>query len=321
MPVNKTKLRKTLRWIGWVLLIQFLLLNISASFYAYRFTYFYDGVPPDHPSKNVFAKTWRLFAGPRLYKDTEEGEPRFPYETVSLKTSSGLAISGWYGGLDSSKACVIFLHGYSTNKRSVLAEASEFNAWGYSVLLIDYRGHGKSEGNSTSFGVKETDELEKAVAFARSKGNKNIILYGSSLGAAIAIKAASENKVHPVAIIADMPFQDLHHHLRSRAKLIGFPAEPFGVLVSFWIGVERGYNGFGHDVSSYAKNVHCPVLLQWGDKDIYVERSETEKIFANLASAHKKLVVYPGVNHLSYLGENPDKWEEEVHAFVNSLSF
>jgi hypothetical protein len=98
MPVNKTKLRKTLRWIGWVLLIQFLLLNISASFYAYRLTYFYDGIPPDHPSKNVFAKTWRLFAGPRLYKDTQEGEPRFPYETVSLKTSNGLAISGWYGG-------------------------------------------------------------------------------------------------------------------------------------------------------------------------------------------------------------------------------
>ena len=105
-----------------------------------------------------------------------------------------------------------FFHGITASKDILRKEAEQFKAWGYNVLLVDFRAHGNSGGNKSSFGVKETDEVEKAFRFAQSKGNKNILFYGSSLGSVAIFKAVAENKVQPTAIIADMPFGSLQDH-------------------------------------------------------------------------------------------------------------
>jgi alpha-beta hydrolase superfamily lysophospholipase len=320
MQQTKTnKFRYYLKWVLWVLLAQFVLANISASIYAYKFTHFYDGPPPPYEEKNVFEKTWKLFVGPNIYKNTYEPEPPFPFEKLSLTTSDGSVLDAWYSAVDSSKGCVIFLHGYTGNKTSVVTEASMFRAWGYSVLLFDFRGHGRSSGSVTSMGVKETKDAEKAFEYARSRGNKKIILYGVSMGAVVSLKTAFENNISPDAIIADMPFGALHNHLKSRARVIGFPTEPFASLVTLWIGAENGFNGFRHSVVRYAKGVHCPVLLQWGDRDQFVMPGEIKEVFNSLDTKNKKLVVYPGAGHDSFLRMDPDKWQSETQAFLNSF--
>jgi alpha-beta hydrolase superfamily lysophospholipase len=313
------KIRFYLKWVLWILLAQFVLVNISASIYAYKFTHFYDPPAPSVSSQNIFSQTWKLFTGPKFYKNTYESEPAFSYKNVKLKTSNGIEIDTWYSPTGFSNRCVILIHGYSTNKSFLESEAAMFKQWGYSVLLLDLRGHGRSEGSVTSFGMKETDELEQAYSFAKQNGNSKIILYGVSLGAAICIKATQQGKIHPDAIIADMPFENLHLHFQSRARILGFPSEPFATLITFWIGVERGYNGFQYNISSYAKKVNCPVLMEWGDKDPYVSRKEIETIFRSLASKNKKLVVYPGAGHNSFLQTDPLTWEKETQAFLTSV--
>jgi len=311
--------RYYLKWVLWVLLVQIVLVNISASIYAYKFTHFYDPPAPPFSSRNIFTRTWKLFVGPDFYKNTSETDPSFAYESVRLRTSEGIAVDAWYSPADSSRTCVIFIHCYSTNKSFIEREAAMFKHWGYSILLLDLRGHGKSGSNTTSFGVKETDEVQKAFDFAKQKGNSKIILYGASMGAAICIKAAAEGNIHPDAVIADMPFGDLHHHFKARIKILGFPSEPFASLITFWIGVEQGYNGFHHDVRSYAKKLDCPVLLEWGDQDQYVSREETESIFSNLLSKNKRLVVYPGAGHIPFVQVDPDQWAEEMQAFLKPV--
>jgi len=313
------KFRYYLKWILWVLLAQIVLVNISASIYAYKFTHFYNPPPPSVSSQNIFNKTWKLFTGPKFYKNVNEPEPSFAFETISLKTSEGIPIDIWYSQTDSSNRCVILLHGYSANKSFVENEAIMFKQWGYSVLLFDLRGHGKSGGNTTTFGVRETDELQKAFELAKLKGNSKIILYGVSLGAGISMKAVAENKIHPDAIIADVPFENLHQHFKARARVLGFPSEPFAVLTTLWLGIEKGYNGFQHDIGSYVKKVNCPVLMEWGEKDQLVTRSETESIFNNLASKNKKLVIYPDADHGSFLEKDPMTWEKEIQAFLKTV--
>jgi len=316
---KKRKFRLYLKWLLWIVTAQIVLANISAAIYAYKFTHFYSAPSTHVTSQNVFDKTWKLFVGPKFYKNTNEPEPSFPYEMVQLKTSEGIPIDAWYSKSDSPNTCVIFLHGYSVNKSFVEAEAAMFKKWGYSVLLIDLRGHGKSGGSSTSFGIKETDELEKACAFAEQKGHSKIILYGVSLGAGVCMKAVAENKIHPDAIIADVPFENLHQHFKARARVLGFPSEPFAVLTTLWLGIEKGYNGFQHDIGSYVKKVNCPVLMEWGEKDQLVTRSETESIFNNLASKNKKLVIYPDADHGSFLEKDPMTWEKEIQAFLKTV--
>jgi alpha-beta hydrolase superfamily lysophospholipase len=321
MDSIKTKrLRYYLKWGLWVVLVQFVLINISASIYAYKFTHFYNGASQHYSSGNFFTKTWKLFVGPSFSKDTLEPEPPFSYSTVVLQTSDHIPIDAWYSEVAAPKGCVLFFHGYMINKSFLGNEAAMFREWGYNVLMVDLRGHGKSGGSSCTLGVKETDEVQKAFEFARAKGNKRIILYGVSLGAGICIKAASENKVQPDAIIADMPFGSLHSHFRSRAAVQGFPSEPFAALVTMWIGIERGYNGFNHDIAGYARKVSCPVLVEWGKKDSYVTRKELEGVYEQLASSNKKLVVYPDAGHESLLQVDPKAWKQEVSAFLSSLA-
>jgi len=317
MPlVRSKKFRSILKVIAWVIVVQFILLNISAALYAYKFTHFYNSGEYQTSSQNVLSKTWRLFAGPKFYKATKEKEPDFPFETIQLETKKGLAIHAWYSTVDSSKACVILLHGVSVNKSYVVSEAEAFRQLGYNVLLIDFRGHGLSDGNTTTFGDDETLEVKAAFHFATSKGNQKIILYGTSLGAVVAIKAAADKIIKPHAIVAEMPFGSLQDHLEARARIVGFPSQPFAFFVTLWMGIERGYNGFGHNTSAYAKDIDCPVLLQWGDKDQYVSKEETYSVFDNLSS-QKKLVTY-AAGHESLLKADATKWYNEVAAFLQT---
>jgi alpha-beta hydrolase superfamily lysophospholipase len=319
MITRKPKLRSFVKMIAWIVLVQLVLLNVSAAIYAYKFTHLKDGPVPRPGSSNLLVRTWKLFTGPKLYKMSSLHQPDFPYEDIHMILHNKDSIQGWYSGVDSSRRCVIFFHGITSNKSTFLSEALRFRNWGYNVLLVDFRGHGSSGGHTTSFGVEETEEVEKAFAFARKRGNSAILLYGSSMGAAVIMRAVAENKVRPSGIVADMPFGSLHDQYRARARVLGFPAEPFAFLTTWWTGVERGYNGFKHNCYRYASKIDCPVLLEWGTRDPYVTGAEIQKIYKNLKTPSKTLAVYPDAGHESLLYADPLKWEKEVGAFASSL--
>jgi len=317
---KKRPLRFYLKWVAWVLLVQFLLINISAALYAYKFSHFYADEPPAASGQNIFGRTWKIFVGPKFYKVEDEPEPPFPYKTIVLKTGEGLSIDCWYATVDKPLGCVVFFHGITANKTSLSKEAAQFRDWGYNVLMVDFRGHGRSGGTTTSFGNRETEEVKLAFRFARSNGNQNIILFGSSLGAVVCLKAAAEKKVEPSAIIAQMPFASLRHHFKARAKEVGFPKEPFASLVTFWAGVQRGFNGFGLDAVDDAAKISAPVLIEWGRKDHLVNESEINGIFSKLASSNKRLVVYDHAGHESFFKAAHEKWKAETLSFLTALN-
>ena len=316
----KKQLKSILRWVGWVLLVQFVLINISASLYAYKLTHFYGNRPEEMASEagNIFSKSWKLFTGPRYGKSFITDVPAFPYDTVTLVTKKGILIDAWYGKTDSvSKGTVILFHGISVSKSVLMDEANEFRFQGYQVLMVDFRAHGNSEGNTTTIGVREMEEVKLAVDYISSKGEKNVFLYGSSLGAVAIARAVSEYHLQPRGIILEMPFGSLQDYLKGKARILGFPKQPFAFLTTFWIGIERGFNGFRHQTTRYAKNIHCPVLLQWGSLDNLVLRDATNSIYNALASTSKKLVIYEGAEHESFLRKDPLKWRIEVERFLS----
>lgn len=314
------KLRSQIKLILWVLLVQFILINTSAVFYSYKLTHFYEASnePQGSSSKNIFSKTWKLFTGPKFQKSSLLGPPHFPYERVQLHTQGNNNIEGWYMPVDSSKGTVIIFHALGSNKSYFLDEAYEFRYFGFNILLIDLRAHGESSGNTTTLGVRESEEVKLAYDYISQKGEKNIILYGTSLGAVVIAKSIYDYGITPSRIILETPFMSLRTHLRGRARILGFPEEPFATLVTFWSGVERGFNGFKHNTCRYAKKINCPVLLQYGALDKLVTSTETNSIFRDLASSHKKLVIYQNAEHESLLRKDPDKWRNEVGEFLRN---
>ncbi len=316
---NQGRIRKIIRWILWVLLLQFLLLNITAAFYAYKLTHFYDDATlrEPNPSRNIFSKTWRLFTGPKYPKSIIETLPGFTYETVRLETKDGLSIEAWYSKTDSvAKGTVILFHGLSIAKDHLLDEADEFRNTGYNVMLVDFRGHGNSEGNTTTMGVKESEEVKIAYDYILTLGEKRIFLWGSSLGAVVIIKAIVDYNMDVSGIILEAPFASIQSHLKARARLLGFPKQPFAFLTTFWIGIERGFNGLGANTCKYAKEINCPVLLQWGSEDVYVLKWEIDSVFNAIASSNKKLTIYEDAFHESLFRRNRSMWRSEITSFL-----
>ena len=318
----RLKIPAYVRWILWVLIVQFVLINISASLYAYKLTHVYtDPSLRNTPSsKNIFVKTWRLFSGPRQAKSIITNVPTFSFDTITFKTEKGIDIDCWYGRADTaSKGTVILFHGITANKGMLLNEADEFRYLGYHVLLVDYRAHGNSGGQTTTIGIRESEEVKLAYDYVAGKGEKNIFLWGSSMGAVVVAKAIADYNLKPAGLILEMPFASLQSHLQARARALGFqglPEKPFGFFVTWWMGIERGFNGFKHKTSSYVKKVNCPVLMQWGALDNYVRKNETDKVYAAIATANKKLVVYDRADHESLVQNDPGKWRIEVERFL-----
>jgi alpha-beta hydrolase superfamily lysophospholipase len=318
--IKKRKWRFIIRWICWVLFVQFLLINISAALYAWKFTHLYTADIKDQgapPSKNIFAKTWRLFSGTSFFKLPEADQPVFSYTTVHFTTKNNTSIEAWYGQPDSaSRGTVILFHGLMGNKAIVLQQAYEFRYWGYNVMLVDNRSHGHSSGSATTIGFRESEEVKLAYDYVKGLGEKKIFLWGTSMGAVEIIKAVGEDELKPAGIILEMPFLSLQSHIKSRVSAIGFPKQPFGFFITAWIGLERGFNALNFNVSHYARHITCPVLMQHGSRDQLAPLQEAEEIYNAIGSADKKLVIYEGANHESFLQRNAGLWREEVGNFL-----
>ncbi|HET9746824.1 MAG TPA: hypothetical protein VFP97_14005, partial [Chitinophagaceae bacterium] len=152
---------RILKWIGRVLIVQLILINISAAFHGYRFTHYYDDdkVRNQQSSQGKpILRTWRLMTGRKLAKSLIQYYPGIPYDTVQLTTSKGIKLEAWYMRPDFPKGTVILFHGLNSNKGNVLGEAFEFLALGYNTMLVDARAHGNSDGNVNPIGYKESEE-------------------------------------------------------------------------------------------------------------------------------------------------------------------
>jgi len=319
---TKKKWRYYLRLLLWIFIIQFVLLNISAFLHAGKLTRFYptSAANATVPTKNIFAKTLRLFTGPKYAKPADKLQRDYKFQAISFKTNNGKNIEAWYAKTDSvPKGTVVLFHGLANSKSSLIRESNEFSYLGYNVMLVDFRGHGNSDGYTTTIGWYESEEVKLAYDWLQKKGESKIFLWGFSMGATAIIKSIHDYDLKPAGVILEMPFGSLHRHMKGRAPTLGFPKEPFGVLVTFWAGVRRGFNGFNYNTNRFAEKLNCPVLYQWADKDIYVTKKEAENIFNSIASTKKKMITYKNAVHGSLVIQDITQWRMEVEGFLESV--
>jgi uncharacterized protein len=311
---------KILRRILRIVVVLFILLNVVAAFHAYKFTHFYtDAAAAKKKPEEMSAweKTRAILFGITYQKSKNNDEPEIPYSTVRLYTTDSLMIEAW----DSqhplkSKGTVVLFHGHGSSKSKVLDEASYMFSIGYNVFLVDFRAHGGSDGKTCTIGYDEAEEVKLAYEHVRARGEKNVFLWGISMGAAAITRSISEYKLEPQKVILEMPFGTLKQAVKGRVRTMGLPEEPVSTLLTFWGGAEQGFWAFGHDPEDYAKDIHCPVLLQWGAQDPRVTRKETEAVFANLGTDKKQLVVYQSAKHESLYDKEPAKWGRSVETFL-----
>ena len=218
-------------------------------------------------------------------------QPRQPHRDVAFR-SDGLQLKGWlFPAAGPRRGLVVYLHGISDNRQSGIGVAARLAPAGYDVLAYDARAHGESEGESCTYGFHEKRDLSRALD---AVGAESAILFGSSLGAAVALQAAAvEPRVR--GVVAQSPFSDLRSIVDDRARFIA--ASRSYVDASLALAESRG--GFrAAEVSprAAAARLAVPVLLLHGADDWRTPPAHSRRIDAALTAPHR-FVLLRGAGH------------------------
>lgn len=301
-----------------ILLVIFILMNTVAIFHAYKFTHFSTRgvnktITPEKFTLVDKAKT--LFFGVNNPKPINYTFPIQEFETIQLKNDK--VIEGWYIKSENPCGTVILFHGYSGQKSSMLDKAEEFLKLGFNTFLIDFRGSGNSEGTQTTIGFYESDDVKSAYEYILSKGEGNIYLMGTSMGAVAILKSIADYKFPLSGIIIECPFGSMYQTVCARFDRMNIPAFPMAGLLVFWGGIQNSFWAFGHNPSEYSKSVDCPTLLLYGAEDKSVSRKEIDEIYENL-KGKKTLKIYELAGHDNYLIEYREEWITDVKEFLKN---
>jgi len=197
------------------------------------------------------------------------------YEDVSLDTSDGVRIHGWFvpGRL---KRTLLYFHGNAGNISHRLHSIRQFHDLGLSVFIIDYRGYGQSEGSPSEDGLYRDGEAAwQYLTEVRGILAEDIVVFGRSLGASVAAWLAAERS--PGTLILDSAFTSVPD--------IGQDVYP-------WLPV-RLLSRFQHATKVDVTKASCPVLVVHSRNDEIIPFHHGEAIF-NVANEPKTFLELRG---------------------------
>ncbi|HUP03735.1 MAG TPA: alpha/beta fold hydrolase [Bryobacteraceae bacterium] len=211
-------------------------------------------------------------------------------ENVSID-GDGVQLSGWFfGGSPPRRGTVIYLHGSADNRASGLSIAQRYLARGFDTLIYDSRAHGESGGDACTYGFYEKRDLERAID---TVPNKPVVLIGVSLGGAVALQAAAEDR-RIGAVIAVATFCDLRTVATERAPFFATKRE---IAAAFKLAEAQAH--FTVDAVNpvaAAPRIQAPVFLIHGQDDKDTPPWHSERVFQALR-APKRLLLVPGAGH------------------------
>ena len=199
----------------------------------------------------------------------------------------------------------------------MLDKAEVFRHQGFNTFLVDFMGSGGSEGNQTTIGFLEARQVKTCFDYLTEKGEKNIFLFGTSMGSVAIMKAISDFDIKPKGIIIECPFGSMYQTVCARFKTMNAPTFPMAGLLVFWGGLQNGFWAYGHNPTEYSKKITCPTLLMYGQQDEKVSKAEIDEIFANLAG-QKELKIYKNAGHENYLTKYKDEWTKDITQFITT---
>lgn len=312
-------------WITGLLVFAFIGINRWAYVQVEAMTHFSTGgtktAPPEKLS--LAGKIKVLFTGvtfPRPENRQTPGDFQLSFRTFKYPSADTQILEAWSIFHPEPRCVVLMFAGYGASKASLLPEAKRLYDLWLDPFLTDFQGTGGSDGDRTTLGFREAEDVAASFAFVPQIGPyKWRVLYGNSMGAVAVMKAVRDGPLKPDGLILECPFDSLLHTVENRFRLMGLPSFPAAELLVFWGGVQGGFNGFKHNPMDYAASLDCPVLYMSGEKDERVTVEQSKAVFDRIPGT-KRFVLFEGAGHQSYAALDGDKWGQSVQGFIQSLS-
>ena len=226
------------------------------------------------------------------------------YEDVRLTTEDGIALHGWLipaaRGRTAPPSTLLFFHGNAGNISHRRDSIAIFNDLGLDVLIIDYRGFGRSEGSISERGLyRDAAAAWRWLTQTRGIPPDEIVIFGRSLGGAVATQLAA--RTEPAALIVESGFDDL-----------GSLAQEHYPLLARLVPLRYRFPAAQHMAA-----VRCPVLVLHSPDDRIVPDRLGRRLFA-AALAPKTFVDLRGGHNDGFLRSQP-QYQKSLAGFLDSL--
>lgn len=251
---------------------------------------------------------WLITHPPKIIIGTTPEGLGLKYEDIELKTEDGLKLSAWFIPTSNPQpptTAIILIHGYPAEKADLLYLAKTLTS-DFSLLLFDMRSFGQSEGRASTLGKKEMSDLGAALDFLENRGYAKIGVFGFSLGGAVAIiKAADDRRI--TAIAAYAPFADL--------KLLGYDAYknlwilkyPLVELLSLWAKLFFDYDVATLSPEKAAALLQIPIFLFHQQADDQIPFEHAQRLQKALAQNPNAVFDFPEGGAHGYFPSDFDK--------------
>ncbi len=221
------------------------------------------------------------------------------FESLALETEDGVRLHAWFIPAERPRFTLLFCHGNAGNISHRLASIRIFHDLGLSVLIFDYRGYGQSRGRPSEEGTYRDAEAAWAHLVRRGIPPEGIVVFGRSLGGAIAAHLAASKG--PRGLIVESAF----------TALPDLAAELYPFLPARWL------TRFRYDTRSALKACRCPVLIVHSRDDEIVPFAHAEGLYA-AAPPPKALLAIRG-SHNGGFQESLPLYREGLAGFLRFL--
>jgi len=232
----------------------------------------------------IIISLWGFYSSirpPKIISSITPRDLKMDYQDVSFKTADGLTLRGWYiPSAKSTEKTLILLHGYPADKGNILP-ALAFLHEDFNLLLFDFRYLGKSEGSYSTAGAKEVEDLLAAIQFLKTRGIKEVGVWGFSMGGAVALMAIEKApEIRAVisessyASLADMTFE------LFRIPVLNYP---IAYLVGVWAKLFLGIDVREASPADRIRNTTLPILLIHSSADAVIPFSHARLLQQALA--------------------------------------
>ena len=283
------------------------------------------------------AVAWRwsteLIKSPRPDEPSSPADYGLPFTEVLFPSRDGLILHGWFVPAEGvatssqtdkdwaagSKGTVVLGHGRFGSKDPDLKYVPWLREAGYNCLLFDFRGHGRSEGDYTSFGYHERKDLLGAIDLLESKGIPRVGVLGFSLGAVVGISTAAQCPAI-AAVVADGAFVKLRRALARGAEERRVPrwlVRPLGPFILWLAGRRVGADLTESEPLRYVHRIAPRALFViHGEDDPYISADDARRLYDG-AGEPKALWIAQGAGHRRVDEVYPEEYQERVIGFFD----
>jgi uncharacterized protein len=222
------------------------------------------------------------------------------YDDFTITSEDGERLSVWWVPAPSPRGAVLLLHGNAGNISHRVDYALMFRGLGYSTLLVDYRGYGRSTGKPSEEGTyRDAEAAWRWLTQTRGIPEKNIVVFGESLGGGVASWIAARHR--PRALVLASTF----------TSAVDLGAEVYGFLPV------RLISKFRYATLERLRDVRSPVLVMHSPDDDIIPYAHGRKLF-EAAAEPKTFVDLAGGHNSGFVFTRPE-WVQALGEFLRKV--